>query len=413
MRTTTDLTRALCRARQQTDELFRLVRPDALYERPIPERHRILFYIGHLEAFDWNLIGRYALDVAPFHPTFDHLFAFGIDPPPGQLPSDQPSDWPGLDEMERYNRRTRDEIDALLDINALQDNDALPENGALQDNDAMPEKVTEQLLHVAVEHRLMHAETFAYILHQVDYEKKVSQPSWPAESSRPAPEMLEIPAGTAQLGMKNGGFGWDNEFHAHSVEVPAFSIGKYKVTNGEYLEFVRQGADAPFFWKKPGGVWHYRGMWAEFPLPLEWPVYVTWSEAEAYAKWRGMRLPSEAEWHRAAARSPVSCNVDFRYWDPTPVTADDAATPTARAGGEVSQMTGNGWEWTSSQFAPFPGFEPFPFYSNYSAPFFDGRHFVLKGASPRTAACFLRPSFRNWFRPSYPYLYATMRLVES
>jgi formylglycine-generating enzyme required for sulfatase activity len=403
MRTTTDLTRALCQARQQTDELFRLVRPEALYERPIAERHRMLFYIGHLEAFDWNLIGRYALDAASFHPTFDRLFAFGIDPPPGQLPSDQPSDWPGLDEMERYNRRARDEIDGLLHTEALS------------------EKVPEQLLHVAIEHRLMHAETFAYILHQVDYADKLAQPSWPVEARPPAPEILEIPAGTAQLGMKNGGFGWDNEFQAHHVEVPAFSIGKYKVTNGEYLEFVRQGAEAPFFWKKCGGDWHYRGMWAEFPLPLEWPVYVTYDEAEAYAQWRGMRLPSEAEWHRAAARSPVSCNVDFRYWDPTPVTADDAANQAARAGGEVSQMTGgevsqmtgNGWEWTSSQFAPFPGFAPFPFYANYSAPFFDGQHYVLKGASPRTAACFLRPSFRNWFRPSYPYLYATMRLVES
>src|SRR5579863_6718387 len=83
-------------ARSQTDELFRLVRPDSLYERPIPERHRIIFYNGHLEAFDWNLIGRYHLDLRSFHPEFDRLFAFGIDPPPGQLPADQPADWPGI-----------------------------------------------------------------------------------------------------------------------------------------------------------------------------------------------------------------------------------------------------------------------------------------------------------------------------
>ena len=76
-------------------------------------------------------------------------------------------------------------------------------------------------------------------------------------------------------------------------------------------------------------------------------------------------------------------------------------------------MAGNGWEWTSTPFAPFPGFAPFPFYQNYSEPFFDGRHYVLKGASPRTAACFLRPSFRNWFRPSYPYVYATFRMVKA
>ena len=133
--------RSLARARQQTDDLFRLVRPDSLYERPIAERHRMVFYLGHLEAFDWNLIGRYALDRRSFQPEFDKLFAFGIDPAPGELPSDQPSDWPGLAEVERYNQRVRDEIDGVLE-SAL-------------------ESIPEQLLHVALEHRLMHAETFA------------------------------------------------------------------------------------------------------------------------------------------------------------------------------------------------------------------------------------------------------------
>src|SRR5437016_6983282 len=96
MRTTTDLGHALCQARQQTDELFRLVRADSFYERPIPERHRIVFYIGHVEAFDWNLMARYALDVPAFHPGFDRLFAFGIDPPPGNCrPTSRPTgrDW--------------------------------------------------------------------------------------------------------------------------------------------------------------------------------------------------------------------------------------------------------------------------------------------------------------------------------
>ena len=115
MRTQSQLGRAIEEAREQTDALFRAVRPDSFYERPIPERHRIVFYLGHVEAFDWNLIGRYALDRRPFHAEFDHLFAFGIDPPPGQLPSDQPSDWPSLAEVDRYNQRVRDEIDDLID----------------------------------------------------------------------------------------------------------------------------------------------------------------------------------------------------------------------------------------------------------------------------------------------------------
>ena len=96
MRTILESGRALQQAREQTDALFRLVRPGSLYERPIGERHRMIFYLGHVDAFDWNLIARYALDVPAFHEEFDRLFAFGIDPPPGELPNDQPTDWPSL-----------------------------------------------------------------------------------------------------------------------------------------------------------------------------------------------------------------------------------------------------------------------------------------------------------------------------
>lgn len=347
----------------------------------------MIFYLGHLEAFDWNLIGRYTLDRPAFHPSFDRLFAFGIDPPPGRLPSDEPSDWPRIDEVEDYNRRVREEIDACI------------------------AHVPEQLLHVAMEHRLMHAETFAYILHQLDYSKKLSP-----DSAIPAPNrewedangsVIPIPAGPARLGRTpEEGFGWDNEFPAICVEVPEFAIAANKVTNGDYLAFVRQGAAHPFFWVQRRGEWCYRGMWQEIPLPLDCPVYVTHDEAEAYAKWRGMRLPTEAEWHRAACSSQPSRNLDFDAWDPIPVHEDPAS-------GAPQQLIGNGWEWTSTVFAPFPGFHPFPFYPNYSEPFFDGQHYVLKGASPRTARCFLRSSFRNWFRPSYPYVYATFRLVTS
>src|SRR5437899_8221620 len=124
--------RSLAQVREITDALFGAVMPDAMYERPISERHRMVFYLGHLEAFDWNLIGRYALDRPAFHETFDRLFAFVIHAPPGELPQDQPNDWPSIAEVESYCRRVRDEIDTL--------------------------PIPEQLLHVAIEHRLMHAE---------------------------------------------------------------------------------------------------------------------------------------------------------------------------------------------------------------------------------------------------------------
>lgn len=382
MRTQTELELALSDARDQTDALFRLVRGDSLYERPIPERHRIVFYLGHMEAFDWNLMARHALDVPPFHPSFDRLFAFGIDPPPGRLPADLPADWPEEAEVIRYNQRVRERLDDML------------------------ERVPEQLLHVAIEHRLMHAETLAYILHALPYERKIAPEAGPASvegEGIAARRMVDVPGGPASLGMNpNEGFGWDNEFRRHTVKVEAFSAAAHKVTNGEYLEFVREGAASPFFWTERGGRWFYRGMFEEVPLPLDCPVYVTKVEAEAFAQSRGKRLITEPEFHRLSCLAPPAAdgNFDFRRWDPAPVRG-------------AMELYGNGWEWTSTPFAPFPGFEPFPFYANYSEPFFDNQHFVLKGASPRTAGCFLRPSFRNWFRPSYPYIYAGFRLAES
>src|SRR5947208_6100326 len=103
----------LADARSRTDELFSLLKPDALFDRPIPERHRIIFYIGHLEAFDWNLL-RDVLSLKSFHPEFDRLFAFGIDPVGSGLPTDQPSDWPSLEAVRGYVRKIRGAIDEKL-----------------------------------------------------------------------------------------------------------------------------------------------------------------------------------------------------------------------------------------------------------------------------------------------------------
>jgi formylglycine-generating enzyme required for sulfatase activity len=155
-------------------------------------------------------------------------------------------------------------------------------------------------------------------------------------------------------------------------------------------------------------------MFEDIPLPLDWPVYVSYNQAQAYARWKGKSLLTEPQFHRAAydqaSHDPSAFageNVDFRRWDPEPVTASEPN----RFG--ISQLVGNGWEWTATRFEPFPGFQPFSFYPGYSANFFDGQHYVLKGGSQRTARCLLRPSFRNWFRPSYPYIYGTFRLVEN
>ncbi len=424
----------LADARSITDKLFDIPLREALYERPIPERHRIVFYIGHLEAFDWNLLGNYAFGATPFHPDFDKLFAFGIDPVDGGLPSDKPSDWPSLEEVHQYNLRARQELDASLRDESLTDSD-----------DSLSQ--AEIYLNVAIEHRLMHAETLAYMLHQLPLDRKVKQHSASVAAAPVADrKMVEIPAGIATLGLQRIGnvFGWDNEFELHEVDVPAFEIDKYKVTNGEFLKFLREGgyknrnlwSDSdwewikhegirhPKFWVQRGDSWNYRTMFAEVPLPLDWPVYASHAEAAAYARWAGKQLPTEGQFHRAAYGTPDGLeraypwgsntphksrgNFDFRNWDPTPVQAH----PEGCSALGVADLVGNGWEWTSTVFQPFEGFEPFPFYQGYSANFFDGKHYVMKGGSARTAACMLRRSFRNWFQSHYQYVYSGFRCVS-
>src|ERR1700752_3632818 len=149
------LRNALQDARANSDRLFEIVREDSLYERPIPERNRIIFYIGHLEAFDWNMFRTHLFSLESSTPELDRLFAFGIDPVDGGLPTDQPSDWPSLPEIRNYVQSLRNLIDDALDA------DVFPL--AAKPDGYSP----ETLLRVAHEHRLMHVETLAYMFHRL------------------------------------------------------------------------------------------------------------------------------------------------------------------------------------------------------------------------------------------------------
>lgn len=425
---TPTLAARLAEARAASDALFDIVKPDFLYERPIRERHRIVFYIGHLEAFDRNLFDQRLFHLPSSDARLDQLFAFGIDPVDGALLTDTPADWPRMNEVRAYARDARMRIDEQL---ASLD---LPHDSPQHDTPA-------RLLNVAIEHRLMHVETLAYMLHQLPFAQKQA----PAGAREIAdhlytakPAMVSVPAGRTELGMtrERGVFGWDNEFGEEQVEVPAFEIDRYMVSNGAFLDFVADGGyrrkdlwdDANWAWKEAEGIehpvfwvrdaggadgadsaWRLRTMFEDMPLPLAWPVYVSHAEASAFARWRGACLPSEAQWQRAAhgALPGATDNFDFRNWNPVAVDA----SPDSVSTWGVEGLYGNGWEWTSTVFGPLPGFEAFPFYEGYSANFFDGQHYAMKGGSSRTAACMLRPTFRNWFQPRYQYVYAGFRCV--
>ena len=352
--------------RTRTRELFDLVVPDAYFDRPIPLRNPIVFYEGHLPAFSVNTLVKLTLNREGIDERLETLFARGIDPEDETAVRSPTDVWPSREEVQAYARAA----DELIE-------ETLTEPG--------------EAAFTILEHEAMHQETLVYLLHEMEHAKKVRPASWElrepgsafVRSSQPETRNPQpIPAGKATLGAGEGTFGWDNEFTRHAVDVPAFTIDSHAVTNGEYLEYMTAtGAKAPHFWARGEREWFWRGMFAMVPLPLDAPVYVTHDEAAAYARWKGARLPTEAEWHRAY----------------------DSGVP---------DLTGHGWEWTSTLFAPFPGFAPMPSYPQYSADFFDDAHYVMKGASPATPRELIRPSFRNWFRPAYPYVYATFRCAR-
>jgi iron(II)-dependent oxidoreductase len=452
------------RNRARSRALFDLVEPAAYYRRPIPLRQPVVFYDGHLPAFSFNTLVKKALGGASIDPSLETLFARGIDPaehpapgtshpapstshpapstshpaPSTQHPAPDPvsSLWP--------SRSCVREFAAEADRRVL---------GALEHADV--ERPGHPLLDRAeavfaiLEHEAMHQETLLYMWHRLPFAQKRRPSSYSsAVSLGPAvdDDWVEIPGGRATLGVNREAipFGWDNEFPAITADVAPFAIERHGVTNARFLQFIdaggyedsqwwrpedwrwiqSEGIKHPLFWERQADGWYWRGMFELIPLPLAWPVYVSQAEAAAFCRWRGARLPTEAEFQRAAFGTPSGRErlhpwgddaptqlhgvFDFSSWDPEPAGSHPAG---ASAWG-VEDLVGNGWTWTSTAFAPFPGFRPMASYPEYSADFFDGEHFVIKGASPVTARELLRPTFRNWFRPRYPYVYATFRCVR-
>ena len=419
--------------------MFDMLDDAAYYERPIALRNPVVFYEGHIPAFAVNTLVKKALGKPGIDEHLEVIFARGIDPESEAtaLARGNPA-WPSRDVVRQYV----DAADQLV-LEAIDTADL--------DRAGHPLLDRAQALWTILEHEEMHQETLAYIWHQFPHYRKRSPAEYSASAAAESAHAdlsrrIYIPAGLATIGtdLLTAPFAWDNELNEHAAFVPAFTVDAFNVTNGQFLEFVRDGGygesrwwrpedwawvqaeqvEHPHFWNRAGNGWSYRGMFEELPLPEAWPVYVTWAEANAYSRWKGRRLSSEAEYHRAAFGTPsgherslpwgdsptalVRGNFDFGRWDPDPVGSHSAG---ASAFG-VHDLIGNGWEWTSTVFGPFDGFSPLPSYPEYSAEFFDGEHFVMKGASPVTSRFLVRRGFRNWFRPRYPYVYATFRCAE-
>ena len=296
-----------------------------------------------------------------------------------------------------------------------------------------------------VQHEQQHDETML-ATHQLRAGAPVLHAPPPPAGRAPAAGEVLVPGGPFTMGTSTEAWALDNERPAHVVHVPAFVIDTAAVTNGEYAAFVDAGGyddprwwsaqgwahrvgeslEAPQFWRRDGsGTWFRRRFGREEPIVADEPVvHVCFHEAQAYARWAGKRLPTEAEWEKAARYDPATGRSRRYPWgdeEPTSAHANlgqhhlqpaaAGAFPRGASPLGVQQLIGDVWEWTSSGWHPYPGFEVFP-YPEYSQVFFGGDYRVLRGGSFGTAPAAVRSTFRNWDHPIRRQIFAGFRCAR-
>jgi iron(II)-dependent oxidoreductase len=302
--------------------------------------------------------------------------------------------------------------------------------------------------HMVLQHEYQHNETILQTL-QLKKGEPYSAPR------RPAPQqagsaggwtgMVAIPAGAYSIGTNDRAEAYDNERPNHHVKIGAFEIDLSPVTNGEYLEFMNDGGYsnyrnwsdagqewlknsgeiAPKHWERDGDTWQTRSMDRVGPIEYDHPVcHVCFYEAEAFARWAGKRLPTEQEWEIAASWDPetktgrkfpwggratsTEANIDQLGFGTSPVGSYEMNVSPLGCYG----MIGDVWEWTSSDFAGYPGFQSFP-YREYSEAFFGSEYKVLRGGSWATRPGAVRNTFRNWDYPIRRQIFSGFRCARS
>ncbi|MCA9577799.1 MAG: 5-histidylcysteine sulfoxide synthase [Myxococcales bacterium] len=422
-----DSARAYFEASWSLNELlFRAITHErAFFTQPDPLRQPLVFYLGHTAAFYVNKLRLAGLASHGLDAHLDALFARGVDPESADELDGQ-SAWPSVDSVWAYRRAAREQVLAAIE--------ALPWEAPIT------EERPEWAVLMGIEHARIHFETSSMLLRQAPVEHLTRPRGWRYADDAPVPaeRFVHVPAGDTAVGRPRGGrlFGWDNEYGHDTREVPAFDVGADLVTNAQFLAFVdaggyrderlwspagwawrsAHGVEGPRFWLREGTrPPRYRAMFDELPLPLSWPAEVNAIEADAYCRWRdGVRLPTEAEWCRMldvteGARDDeegAHFHLHFELGSPRPVGA------TCRDRGRaLHDVRGNVWQWLSDDFHPLPGFRTHPLYDDFSVPYFDAEHAMLRGGAWATTGTGASVHYRLWFRRHF-YQHAGFRLVR-
>jgi iron(II)-dependent oxidoreductase len=355
----------LAEARERTLELVEPLDDEQLNAVYSPILSPLAWDLGHIANFEELWLVQTIAEREPMHGELGRFYDAIENPRKtrGELPILRDAELRAY--MADVRERTLEVLDSV-DVSAGADDPLLREGF-----------VYEMLL----AHELQHNETMLQLLQLVDgYESKLVDAALAAEPVAAGPETIGIPAGEYEIGAPERGFAYDNERERHRVELAAFEIDRTPVGNGAYAEFMEAtGAEAPLYWERDGDGWFSTATGRRTPIEPTHPVvHVSWEQADAFARWAGKRLPSEQEW--------------------------EAARPHLEG-------VGHAWEWTASEFQPYPGFEAFP-YPEYSEPFFGAEHRVLRGSSWATHPDVVRPSFRNWDLPQRRQIFSGLRCAR-
>ncbi|MGH7580181.1 MAG: ergothioneine biosynthesis protein EgtB [Gemmatimonadales bacterium] len=417
-------------ARARTFLLVAPLSDEELHAQHDPLMSPILWDLGHIAHFEelWltrNLDGPIEFVEMPgLYNPFEHPRSTR-----GALPL------PGLDRCREVMNQIRGRVLARLAATDPDDGNALLRDG--------------YVYHMVLQHEYQHNETILQTLQLKRGEPyapraRYGLPSAPACHS-PSGNMVRFPGGAVEIGTDDRSVAYDNERPRHVVEVPPFLIDAHPVTNGDYLRFMdaggyampeywseggrrwlaESGAEAPKYWYRADGRWMSRVMDRSGPVDPSHPVcHVCWYEAEAFARFAGKRLPTEIEWEAAASWDPATGRKRRYPWGDEPATRDLANLDqlgfgTAAVGAYQRNrspigcygMIGDVWEWTASDFRPWPGFRAFP-YQEYSEVFFGDEYKVLRGGSWATRPGAVRNTFRNWDYPIRRQIFSGFRCAR-
>lgn len=401
----------------------------AFYQKPIPLRHPLIFYLGHTATFFVNKLVLAKLLPERIDPYMESVFAVGVDEMSWDDLDEDHYDWPSASAVFEYRAKVRSTLLNLIET--------LPLNIPVTwDNPWWP-------IVMGIEHERIHLETSSVLIRQHELDNVRPQAEWlPIRETGEAPEnsLMTVPAGTVDIGKSHDDvyYGWDNEYGEHHAAVNEFKASQYLVSNQEYLAFVEDGgyeesqywteegqawrqfsqAKHPTFWRWRNR-WHLRLMTEEIEMPWDWPVEVNYHEAKAFCNWKKeqtgqpIRLPTEDEWYRLCSEAgvneiserPANANLHLDH--------GASSCPVTRfRHGEWFDVVGNVWQWTETPTYPFDGFKVHPLYDDFTTPTFDGQHNLMKGGSWASCGNEARLSARYAFRKHF-FQHAGFRYVSS